>query len=46
MSKQLCPGCLNDRLSEQDLVDRTLKAASEISNSIVNGISFPFLLFT
>lgn len=41
----LCPGCLHDRLSEQDLLDRTLMVASEISNCILSGISFPFLLF-
>lgn len=41
----LCLGCLPDRLGEQDLLDRTLMVASEISNSFVSGISFPFLLF-
>ena len=39
------PGCLHDRSTERYLLDRALRVASEISNSISDGRSFPLLLF-
>lgn len=39
------PGCLHNRSSKRNLLDRALTPASAISDSLINDRSFPFLLF-